>query len=544
MKRRRNVTLAVISLTVVGLGVWIWTFHFRAKRAVTEYKRQLVAAGEKLTIEELIPPPVPLEQNGAAIFLKAAALLNRRPSLLNTNAPPAMHMVAPGKAMIGSAQPDIRDYYEGNTTNSWAEAEAAIVDLAEALELLQQVIDRPTIDFGFDYRQGFGMRLPNLAETKMAAQRLSAAALCDLHRGETAAAATNVRAMLALVRGSADERLVISQLVRIAIAAITVNVNWELLQSPNVTEEQLAALQRNWTELEFVLATENALAMERAMGEMTVAGMRNSGAEFRKVVSGSVWPPGGGPTSSPDDWFGQARQFAGDAWDKAKFKTKETAWRVAWSYPDQLRRLKGDQVLIEAARRARTNGCFRAAIEDQARQFETLGIRPSSRRDDEDIGPADLDFRSMLSQSVLSLQGILNRLMAIENSCRMTVTATALKRCQLHHGAIPRNWPPWCRSFLRPFPAIRWTVCRSVIARTRMGRSRFIPLARMAKTVAAIRGRRMKNPNRYRCSAVAIGSGRSRRPPRKLKRISRHWPESTLPQRRVVPPRLWSGTAW
>ncbi len=38
--------------------------------------------------------------------------------------------------------------------------------------------------------------------------------------------------------------LIISELVRIAIAQMAVPVSWEFLQSTNVTDEQLAALQR------------------------------------------------------------------------------------------------------------------------------------------------------------------------------------------------------------------------------------------------------------------------------------------------------------
>ena len=91
-----------------------------------------------------------------------------------------------------------------------------------------------------------------LAQSKRAAQRLEAAALCDLHQGDTASAVKNLRAMLALVKAMRDERLVISELVRIAIAQIALTANWEILQSPNMTDEQLAELQRDWMGLDFI----------------------------------------------------------------------------------------------------------------------------------------------------------------------------------------------------------------------------------------------------------------------------------------------------
>src|SRR6185436_4151035 len=163
-------------LVALALGLGVWTIHYRGKRALANYKQQLVAAGEKLTVEELTPKPVAPDQNGADIFLKAVALMNVREGLLGSNPPPAMRMVATGKAMIGWAQPHIRDYDKRVITNSWSEAEATLAELSGALKLLQQMTDRPVLDFRLNYQQGFSVPLPNLVQTKKAAQRLSAAA--------------------------------------------------------------------------------------------------------------------------------------------------------------------------------------------------------------------------------------------------------------------------------------------------------------------------------------------------------------------------------
>src|SRR5205823_3080096 len=125
------------------------------------------------------------------------------------------------------------------------------------------------------------------------------AMLCDLREGETEAAATKTRTMLAMVKGMAEERLIISQLVRIAIAHVALTANWELLQSPGVTEQQLAALQRDWTEIQFLSGAEHALIMERAMSEAALARMRKSSAEFRRMANG--W--GSRSSSGSGDWW-------------------------------------------------------------------------------------------------------------------------------------------------------------------------------------------------------------------------------------------------
>lgn len=433
--RKRQRVLLALAILVLALGAAAFRHHYRSKRALADYQQQLVASGEKLTVEEMIPKPVPPEQNGADIFIKAMTFMNAPTGVLDSNLPDGMTMVAPGKARVAWAQPNIRSK---EATNTWEEALAPVGKLAASLEALEELIERPALDRNINYGMGFAAPLPNLAQSKRVAQQLYYAMLCELHRGNAASATLRLRTLIALVQGSADERLVISQLVRIAITAIGFGGTWELLQSPAVTDEQLAQIQSDWSRLEFNLPAENALSMERAMEQMTVDQMRDSSAEFRKIASGYSWP-GPGAASTGGNWLEQAEQFGKDNWNKTRLKAKETAWRFSWSYTDQLRTLKGDQVLIETARLARTNGNFGAALALQEQRLNALGIR--SMEIEESFGriPADMDFRTLLSQGVLSLTKFLDKVMKIEVSRQLTVTAIGLQRYKLKHRNYPRD---------------------------------------------------------------------------------------------------------
>ena len=53
--------------------------------------------------------------------------------------------------------------------------------------------------------------------------------------------------LVELKRGK-SEGLLISHLVRIAMASIAVAPTWELLQATNLTEAQLATVQKGWEE--------------------------------------------------------------------------------------------------------------------------------------------------------------------------------------------------------------------------------------------------------------------------------------------------------
>src|SRR5437660_11062692 len=119
--RARQIKLIVVALRVATPILFVLFWQAKDKRAVRKYKEQLVARGEKLTIAELVPRPVETENNQASTIFRLSR--KRSPaSLLTTNPPHAMHMVAPGKAAVGWAQTAIVD---GTRTNSWDEEQAA-----------------------------------------------------------------------------------------------------------------------------------------------------------------------------------------------------------------------------------------------------------------------------------------------------------------------------------------------------------------------------------------------------------------------------------
>jgi hypothetical protein len=420
----RIVSLGILALLAFGGGIWAYEYHSRPERAVEKYKRELIAAGEKLTIPEVLPEPLPADRNGVGIFLHAQPLVMNRRSLLGTNSPLAMRMVAPGRALVGWAQPDVRD----DTTNSWEEVNAAAAVDEEALADLAKIIELPALDFQLNYNQGFSLLLPNLSQLKGTVQRLSAAAICDVHDNNPQQALLKLRTMLALVKGMEDERLIISQLVRVSMNQITMSATWEFLQSPQVTDAQLAELERDWLALSFLRGAENALVMERAMSETTLARMRQSSAEFRNVATGFSTRA----AASSGAWWEQAGA-------SALMVSRESVWRFAWSYPDELKALHGHQAVIKASRMASGPGGFKTALDEQEKSLAALGLE-TKKSDSETLlfDFDDMNLKSLFSHSVLSLQRFLNRIMVADVSKELTTTAIALKRYESkHNGRAP-----------------------------------------------------------------------------------------------------------
>jgi len=446
---RKRLIFAVTILAVVGLALGYF-IYYRPKQAVARYKAALIARGEKLGVQELLPAPVPRSENRAANCLKVAQLLRGANTLLETNRPEAMRMVAPGKAMIGWQRDNLFDpFAKTPTTNSWEELATALADDAEAFELLHELIEHPTVDWELDYAQGFSLLLPHLAPTKQAAQRLQVAELLALRNRRSSEAVRHLRAMLALVKASDDERLIISQLVRLANAQIAFAATWSAVQSPDLTDEQLASLQRDWAELDFATGLEHALEMERAMSNLTIERMRKSSAEFRKVSSG--WAGGGGAPALSGDWLEQVETLASRGLEATRQKARESAWRISWSLADELTSLKGVQAMLDTTRAARSNGCYLAAISLQRKQLTQLGIT-NRESDDFNLFGNEPDLRTLFSDSIVSLSRTLDRVMVAETGRHLMVTGIALRRYQLREGRYPDGLAALVPGFLSEIP--------------------------------------------------------------------------------------------
>lgn len=419
--------LLFLAAVVLVIAVVVATSSVHSKDAVERYKDQLRAAGEKMDLKDIIPSHVEAEKNGADLLVQAFPAMSSK-EMLDTNPPAAMKMVAPGKAMIGSQQAGIITESEPRGTNSWDDLDRELQTKGPALELLRQASEREEINFELDYDQGFTLLLPHLVKLKQASQLLSASALANLHRGDSAAAATNLDTVLNILNQWKDEPLLISQLVRIAMTQITFTTQWEFLQNSNITDPQLAMLQRDWAKLQLVRPMETSLLMERVWGTRTIEQLRtsNSPSSYINSWKGPSYSGGGS-----GDWIDTFR----DMGETMKRRVSDNLWRVSWSYNDELAILQGDQVLIDTVREAETNGYFKNALADRDRKLAALGLNRSGTNWLRNH--LDDDLEMLGSETIQNLALSLNRLFNAETTRVMTMTAVALKRYQLRHQTYP-----------------------------------------------------------------------------------------------------------
>src|SRR2546430_3311083 len=103
---KRRILISVLALA--GLTALLIPLHnFRARQALAARKAELVAQGERLTVEELMPPSSSDARHAANDLVQAAWQL-RQGSFGPNILPKAMAVVSPGKASVGWKQSDIR----------------------------------------------------------------------------------------------------------------------------------------------------------------------------------------------------------------------------------------------------------------------------------------------------------------------------------------------------------------------------------------------------------------------------------------------------
>lgn len=419
--------------------------------AVEEYKTKLRSAGEKLSIAELTPPAVPPESNSVELFRQLKPFLAAPAvNFLTVNPPSIRQMVAPGKAMISWRQPDIRE--PGlDLTNTWEQFDTALATEQPALELFRRMTAYPVLDFQIDYTNVFWHVDDHFMRMKESAQFLSVAIICALHRGDTGEAVTNSRALHSLIRQWQTECLLISTMVRNALVEISAADDWGLLQAPDLTDQQLADLQHDWENLEFIRSAENSLLMERAIGTASIDFLRTSNNPAMSLTGG--YSSSGSPPAGSANWYDDLVDSSKAAVRNTKRKTSEALWKASWSYTDQLHALQADQVILDAIRRVETNGYFLDALRDEEKKLATLQSNWSSNRWERVFAQIDdEDLRHAVSGWAVSLNKTLDRVLRAEITRQLTITAIALRRYRLRHGDYPADLSALAPEFLSAIP--------------------------------------------------------------------------------------------
>jgi len=418
MNRRVKIAILVGVVCVATILIPV-IHHYQLKAEVNAYIAQLKAQGEPLDLAQVIPPPVPAEQNDAASFLKLFPTINSNWNALCVIPIPIMQMITPGKAITGWRQTAL---YGWEPTNSWDDLQKVLENEMEALDEVQQITNRPQLDFNLNYANGSDkLPLQYFGSLDKIAYSLSASTILNLHNRDTAAAVADAHTMAVIANALQHEQGYWPSSTRKGIAYKTSKLTWEILQTTNVTDEQLAELQQDWIDLDFFHGEAEMLKAERAMDLIMAEDWRKSGAR----LEGDIRADSDG---NEDDILDEGPQNMERSWDwnRLKFRTQIFFWQYWGSYPDELEALKTYGILINTAESIQTNGSFFNALQLQNQTVKGI-----------------FQNRSHGSWVMLPDVGAMNNetsaFMRAEAIKQIAVAAVGLKRYQLKYGKYPAD---------------------------------------------------------------------------------------------------------
>jgi hypothetical protein len=438
--RKRWIKMPVYVLLAL-LGVLLAFLLFervRGQISLAYYQHQLAAKGERLTWKALIPP-MPDGENGAPEIFAAIKRL-KKGMCLPQHGPPRMMLTPAGRALVGFRE---TEWVEGKETYRWEQLAPDLKTNEATLSQIRVALEKPVLDNRLDYALGLKLPFTHLSQAKSLTSWFGPEGQLALHEGKNRVVLGNVIAQIRLPRLIANDRLAISELVRIAISVSARMATWEALQAADWTEEDLAALQKAWESQEFAKALVRSLEGERIFGDTAFQLFRKSNQETIQALYGLEHFLADNDTERRQ-WETYARNLPyGDA--VVSFLKKQVycrIWRFAWSHQDQQRSLESMQRLLELAR---------IAIDKKS----LVEVQPAlSRLEEESELKSHYDqWRYLVSQqTIFPLPNIVDKAMRAETERSIAICAIVLKRSWLRHGKLPSDLAALVPEFLTSVP--------------------------------------------------------------------------------------------
>ncbi len=409
-----GILMAVLAFSPLG-------DEFLGKTRLHHYEKELRAKGEELSVEDLMPPRLASDENGAAAFLTAASRLSNSPVL---PAPCSLtRFVAPAKARVRWLEPEPDD---DQSTNTWRalgrQIEAVRVHLTEVEKSLQ----RPRFDFGTKYGPRHDKEeMPHLPKVRRVASWVEAAALWELRENNCVEALNHIQNLVILSGTLKDEPLVLSQSVRLGVARMGLRATWEALESPGWTEAQLAGIQALWQTNFYAEDMLRSLEMERAIFAQTLDLLQQ------------------GDPLVTEEFFLPSECAEPDMLDRyMTVHVTAPLWTEIWGEQAKLHFLQQSQEMLEGGRRAletRNVTDWRAGCAGFNNWQNSSGSYDMVR-----FWPSFMFLSGVERTGLKTIQ--------FETEKAMTITAIALKRYALRYSRCPPDLTALAPEFLSAQP--------------------------------------------------------------------------------------------
>ncbi len=301
-------------------------------------------------------------------------------------------------------------------TMSWPKLLGFLRSNENQLREIRESVSEPEPDQGWQTNLYSFRRI--YVQQRRAVQLVSAATIASLHETNIPAAFADLQAMARMARMEKDDPMLISQMVRIAIASLGLATTWEALQSDGFSDEQLKELQIEWGKVPILNAVELGFVGDRMRTFNLIENARRGDAAFR-------W-----------DW-----RSTKAGW---RDHISTAIWRASVAQGDEMFYLKSIQSFIEHCRMAE-NG---VPLND---------VRKLTQRDHDAIDQAFSEkfARYKYTISAVTIPGFTfatTNCFHWETQRRMTIAAIGIRRYQLRNGKLPESLQALVPEFCSELP--------------------------------------------------------------------------------------------
>ena len=311
--------LFIAFFSVIALITAAWQVeNWRGRSKWETWKAEWEAKGETFDLASIVPPEVPDDQNFAKSVLFESLFdvdSSGKPSdqaALDV-AKDRFKLERSSRSSFGWQHGQRRDFA------SWEEALlgrdsspakgatsvdtvlAALEPYAADMATLSNDVRRPHSRFDIRYENGFTAMLPHLSGLKQAASLFSLRASARLAKGDTEGALRDTVTTIRLAESLANEPLLISQLVRVAILPIGLQPFWEGAVDHKWSAAHLAKLREALQPINLMEGMARCFRGERNMINHWMDRMHGGGADTTRELEmvtdvsspvGVGWPDG------------------------------------------------------------------------------------------------------------------------------------------------------------------------------------------------------------------------------------------------------------
>jgi hypothetical protein len=429
MSRPGKIRAVVVSLAVALVVLIPLCLRWQAQWQLSAYRKKLIAAGEKLSVEELAPKRN-LQATNTALFLRLASSLRPfwqyQPSLM-LDIKPGVARVAWREARL-MREVDLKK----PETNIWPALAGCVRTNEATLDELQKLVAEEGIEFIPDYTQPNFNDSAHLTGVRMLMLGLIPEATLALHQGQMEPAYRAIKSCGDVSQLLSRDPIMIDQLFTYAYLSLATAIYWEALQARDWTDDQLSRWQQQWEQVDGLATVESALAMERARAPMAYQIARASRQGFQSMSGNSgvkdnseIW----------NDFLLHARSAPGELLTSYP---RYWGWSWIWSYRDEQRYLEIVQTMIEAARDTRRLSLASSLLNDQ-----------NARTSQDASAVASFDLAGSMTGSMGRFVKTAKRAQTVAN---MVATALALERFRLARHGYPDALSKLVPKFMRTVP--------------------------------------------------------------------------------------------